>query len=125
MRGMTESASSPDITKPLEVSPATNEAAEPVTGAGPRWRMSGWLATSVALALLIALIAPQQLPVSIYKLSLVTAAAVAGYWIDRSLFPYARPDPDAAAAEPLRYAASMMRRAIIVAAAMMAMGLGA
>ena len=50
---MTDSASSPDITKPLEVSPATNEAAEPVTGTGPRWRMSGWLAASIALAFII------------------------------------------------------------------------
>ena len=122
---MTDTASTPDITKPLEVASPATEAAEQVTGTGPRWRMSGWLAASVVLAVIIGLIAPQQLPVSIYKLSLVTAAAVAGYWIDRSLFPYARPDPDAAAAEPLRYAASMMRRALIVAAAMMAMGLGA
>ena len=57
-----------------------------------RWRMSDWLIVALVLALVVWLMAPQQLPVSIYKLSLVSMAAVAGYWIDRSLFPYARPD---------------------------------
>lgn len=80
-------------------------------------------------------------------------AAVAGYWIDRSLFPYARPDcfladednaeevpapgsPECGTddvcvlgvvseANPRLMAAAMLRRAIIVAAAMLAMGLGA
>ena len=57
-----------------------------------RWRMSDWLIVALVLALVVWLMAPQQLPVSIYKLNLVSMAAVAGYWIDRSLFPYARPD---------------------------------
>ena len=57
-----------------------------------RWRMTDWLLVALGLALLVWLMAPQQLPVSVYKLSLVATAAVAGYWIDRSLFPYARPD---------------------------------
>ena len=57
-----------------------------------RWRMTDWLLVALGLALLVWLMAPQQLPVSVYKLSLVAMAAVAGYWIDRSLFPYARPD---------------------------------
>jgi len=117
MRGMTESAPTPDTDPlPLGVLPE---------GENPRWRMGGWLAASVALALLIAAIAPQQLPVSIYKLSLVTAAAVAGYWIDRSIFPYARPNPYTAGGQPLQFAAAQVRRALIVAAAMLAMGLGA
>jgi hypothetical protein len=74
-----------------------------------------------------------------------------GYWLDRSLFPYARPDvfleldgdpevldesfgpegfsiqlaaqPDAVLLQVLGVA--MLRRAIIVGAAMLAMGLGA
>lgn len=40
---------------------------------------------------IIALVSPQQLPVVIYKLALITLAAVLGYWLDRSLFPKARP----------------------------------
>lgn len=117
-----------------------------------RWRMTDWLLVSLALLLLVWLMAPQQLPVSVYKLSLITTAAVAAYWIDRSLFPYARPDcflADEANSEPVPedaddcgtddvcalslvsdanprlMAAAMLRRAIIVAAAMLAMGLGA
>ena len=60
-----------------------------------RWRMTDWLIVALVLALVVWLMAPQQLPVSIYKLSLVSMAAVAGYWIDRSIFPYARPNIDA------------------------------
>ncbi|MDO5623817.1 MAG: putative holin [Pseudomonadota bacterium] len=127
----------------------------PLTLFQRRWRMTDWLLIALALMALVWLMAPQQLPVSVYKLSLVTMAAVAGYWIDRALFPYARPhqflaDDDKADAtlapvsptaecgtddvcvlgvmsdaSPRLMAASMLRRAIIVAAAMLAMGLGA
>lgn len=113
-------------------------------------RMLDWLVYALVLVLAVWLLAPQQLPVSLYKLSLIALAAVAGYWIDRSLFPYARPDmflgfdaedepeetegPEgdtlflrASTDQPLLrlMAACMLRRAIIVAAAMIAMGLGA
>lgn len=54
-------------------------------------RLSGWLLTSVLLLGTIGLVSPQQLPVVVYKLSLITLAAVLGYWLDRSLFPKARP----------------------------------
>ena len=55
-------------------------------------RMAGWLLTALLLIIAIALISPQQLPVALYKLSLISLAAVVAYWLDRSLFPYARPD---------------------------------
>ncbi|NMG54915.1 hypothetical protein GPA23_09650 [Aromatoleum aromaticum] len=58
-------------------------------------RLTDWalvLLVLVVLVVLVALIAPHQLPVSLYKLSLVALAGVAGYWLDRSMFPYARPD---------------------------------
>jgi disulfide bond formation protein DsbB len=109
--------------------------------------MFDWLIAAVLLAILVYLIAPQQLPVSLYKLSLVALAAVAGYWIDRSLFPYARPDAfmqvesfqevgqldDNTATLEVRtdanlmrlMGAAMLRRSIIVAAAMIAVSLGA
>jgi hypothetical protein len=110
-------------------------------------RLSGWLLITLALMLAVLVIAPHQLPVSLYKLSLVSLAGVVGYWLDRSLFPYARPDvflqleateaeqdegPNACTLEAqaddtlLRLMGlAMLRRAIIVAAAMVAMGLGA
>jgi hypothetical protein len=95
-------------------------------------RMAAWLALALLLLVAVWLLAPQQLPVSLYKLSLVVTAAVAGYWIDRGLFPYARPDrielklpPGAVFAQALAMSIATLRRAIIVAAAMVAMGLGA
>lgn len=54
-------------------------------------RMSGWFVIVVLLMAAVWIIAPHQLTVSLYKLSLVTLAAVVSYWLDRSIFPYARP----------------------------------
>ena len=114
-------------------------------------RLSGWLLITLVLLACVWAIAPQQLPVSLYKLSLVTLSAVVGYWLDRSLFPYARPDSflsaDDADDDAMEEAgpegftllqgcsvdsslarlmsAAMLRRAIIVGCAMLAMGLGA
>lgn len=112
------------------------------------FRMADLLLVAIVLSVLVLLLAPQQLPVSVYKLSLIALAAVAGYWIDRRLFPYARPDMFLSVDEPpieeegpegstltlgtyadpvlpRLMAAAMLRRAIIVAAAMIAVGLGA
>lgn len=136
-----------------------HKSSSPVFDGGARQlpRMADWLLAAIVLTILVFLLAPHQLPVSLYKLSLIALAAVAGYWIDRSLFPYARPDsflvfadddkaggrgdevedeygPDgqvfAVALAPdqpmLRLmGVAMLRRAIIVAAAMIAVGLGA
>lgn len=122
-------------------------------------RLSTWWVIALALSVLVFLIAPQQLPVSIYKLNLIALAAVAGYWIDRSVFPYARPQLSAlqaldntvddepapltqAPGEPLEaqecvlvalphtaalyfMLGCMMRRAVIMAATIVAVGLGA
>lgn len=87
-------------------------------------RLAGWLVIALVLLAAVWAVAPQQLPVSLYKLSLVALAAVVGYWIDRSIFPYARPDAFALFDTKLM-AAAMVRRAIVVGCAMLAMGLGA
>lgn len=84
-------------------------------------RMTDWLLFTLLLLAIIWWAAPQQLTVSIYKLSLITMAAVAGYWIDRSLFPYSRPDQIKLVEA---HSAAMIRRAIIVGAAMLAVSLG-
>lgn len=102
--------------------------------APPAWppRLLGWALLCLATSAGVWLLAPQQLGVSLYKLSLVALAAVVGYWLDRSLFPYARPDEllarCTAGADPgwrLAFGAAMLRRAVLVSAAMLAMGLGA
>ncbi|EJU0710116.1 hypothetical protein N4A92_003285 [Salmonella enterica] len=78
-------------------------------------RLSGWLVASVVLFALIGWTSSAQIPVVIYKLSLVSLSAVLGYWLDRSLFPWE---------ESLCCAAAMIRRAIIVAAICLAVALG-
>jgi len=89
-------------------------------------RMAEWLLISVVLLVAIWFTAPQQLGVSMYKLSLITTAAWVGYWIDRSLFPYARPDKleYVVGGAPI-IAAAQLRRAAIVCACMIASALGA
>ncbi len=106
-----------------------------------RSRLVGRLVVSLVLTLAIGLTAPHLLPVSLYKLSLITSAAWLAYWIDRSLFPYARPDafliqpfsPGSPMAEfkvvapehQLAFCLTQLRRAIIIAAAMIGVALGA
>ena len=87
-------------------------------------RLWGWALITLALLVAVWALAPQQLPLSLYKLSLVALAAMVGYWLDRSLFPYARPDKFEFESVNL-FAACMLRRSIIVGFAMLAMGLGA
>ena len=62
----------------------------------PLWlrapRNSLWLIAAAVLLAVIALVSPVQLPVVLYKTALIALAAVLGYWLDRALFPYARPD---------------------------------
>lgn len=112
-------------------------------------RMTDWLIVALLLSIVIFALSPQQLPVSLYKLNLIAIAGVVGYWLDRSLFPYARPDSFMASdleileqtkevedvqeqfklecflQNNLLVAASMLRRAFIVGCAMIAVGLGA
>lgn len=106
-------------------------------------RMVGWLLAALLLIISIALIAPQQLPVALYKLSLISLAAVVAYWLDRSLFPYARPDgylerdwrrgtdePEGdadyrvASGYNLVFCAALLRRALIVGSVVIGVALG-
>ncbi|MAO60904.1 MAG: hypothetical protein CL543_09105 [Alcanivorax sp.] len=101
-------------------------------------RFTDWLLIAVGLLLAIAVIQPQQLPVVLYKGCLVALGGVVGYWIDRRLFPYARPheavkahmkalsrsDGDAAIGHGLIAALAMMRRAVVVLACVLGLTLG-
>ena len=86
-------------------------------------RLSFWIVITLALTLAVGLLAPQQLGVTLYKLSLVSLAAVLGYWIDRSVFPYARPHcrPEGCQYDEV----ATLRRAILMAAVILAIALGA
>jgi hypothetical protein len=118
-------------------------------------RMIVWLLRSVlvmVLTLLVQHIAPASLvAVTLYKLHLLLLAGWGGYWLDRGLFPYARPhelmageleveppepEPSDGPVQGLSsaylqvstgtwYEASMLRRAIIVAACLVCVALGA
>jgi len=106
-------------------------------------RNSLWLALALVLLALIAITSPAQLPVVLYKASLIALAAVLGYWLDRALFPYARPDGylehdwrhgtdepagDAdfrvVAGHMTAFCTAMIRRAVIVGALVIGMALG-
>ena len=62
----------------------------------PLWlrapRNSLFVLLAALLLAVVAALSPVQLPVVLYKAALVALAAVIGYWLDRALFPYARPD---------------------------------
>lgn len=106
-------------------------------------RATAWLVVAALLLGVVALVSLAQLPVVLYKAALVALAAVLGYWLDRSLFPYARPDgylardwrlgtlesegeadfPVVAAYRKV-FVAAMLRRAIVVAAVVIGLALG-
>ncbi len=113
----------------------------------PLWlrapRNSLWIVLATVLLALIAVVSPVQLPVVLYKVALIALAAVLGYWLDRALFPYARPDsflirdwrygteaPEGAADFPVvgdhmrAYCTAMMRRAVIVGSVIVGVAMG-
>jgi hypothetical protein len=110
-------------------------------------RLTIWALIAAVLLAVIALLFPQQLAVVAFKGLLVSVAGVGGYYLDRSLFPYARPDGYLALPPGVRhsrvpgdpvtadypvcegyntvFAVAMLRRAVIIGCAMLAVGLGA
>lgn len=66
---------------------------------GRMWR---WLAVAVIGLLLVRFLAPQMVAVTLYKLSLMPAAAWVGYRIDRAINETTRPHELLALADQLR-----------------------
>lgn len=89
-------------------------------------RLLGWAIVALLLQIVLAVLAPQQLPVLLYKVALVTQGAVLAYWIDRALFPYARPHVLLRRVDDCYYPAAlaMLRRALIVLACVLGLTLG-
>lgn len=88
-------------------------------------RLTLWAIVSVILLFAIAMVSPQQLPVVLYKLALVTLACVLGYWLDRALFPYDRPHTYHEYGEDLiPRGLAMLRRAFVVLACVLGLTLG-
>ena len=106
-------------------------------------RTTSWLIAAAVLLAVIAALSPVQLPVVLYKAALISLAAVLGYWLDRALFPYARPDgylvrewrasaaaPDGKVDHPvvgeyrLVFCAAQLRRAVVVSAVVIGVAVG-
>lgn len=83
-------------------------------------RMAEFGTAGLILFLLIVWIAPEKAAIVVYKVLLVTLFAHLGYWIDRRLAPYGRPE---ASMQSPEYRIDMLRRAIVVAASMLTGGL--
>ncbi len=89
-------------------------------------RMGQWSWASALLAVPLLWFFPSQAGVYAQKILFVTVAAVLGYWIDRVAFYYARPaDSDGKViVDHESMNAAMLRRAIIMAACMLAVAIG-
>ncbi|ODC03223.1 hypothetical protein BFW38_06375 [Terasakiispira papahanaumokuakeensis] len=84
-------------------------------------RLTGWALFTAVLLAVVAVLAPHQISVVLYKLSLVTLGVVLAYWLDRALFPLQRPHelPNAELA-----VLAGIRRALVVAACVLGLTLG-
>ena len=106
-------------------------------------RSSLFILLAILLLAAIAVVSPVQLPVVLYKAALIALAAVIGYWLDRALFPYARPDSylerdwRRGTTEPegdadfrvvsgyeLVFTAAMLRRAVVVGCVVIGVAMG-
>ncbi|SFT74058.1 putative holin [Halomonas saccharevitans] len=97
-----------------------------------------WLLLALLATAVVAWLAPYQLGVLVWSLSKLAFGAYLGYWIDRTIFHYARPHDffrkaNRLAAQDLRNGArhlrhqaslATLRRAAVMAAAILALGLG-
>lgn len=85
-----------------------------------RLRAWPWLALALVCCAVVAVVAPWQLGVLVWALAKLACAAWLGYWIDRTIFPYARPHE---AHDNQAFGAATLRRALILVGAMIALAL--
>ena len=94
-------------------------------------RASPWLLATLIMVVAIGFLYPPQLGVLLWSLTKLSTAAYLGYWVDRSIFYYARPgsltvkfDDEIQPKLAAIACQFMIRRAIIMAATILALGLG-
>lgn len=90
------------------------------------FRGASWLGACTVFTLVVALIAPQQVALLAWAINKLTLAVWIGYIADRAIFWYARPDritPELMANGATADVAQI-RRAIIIAACVIGIGLG-
>jgi len=83
--------------------------------AGRLWQV--WLAT-IVLLVSIWITNPQQIEVIAYKATFITLGGLVAYWVDRWTFPSIRDT------KPGDRSQAMMRRAMLMCAAMLAFAIG-
>lgn len=82
------------------------------------------LAVDIALYVVSDPLRPNPIHIAAHKLDLLSLGAWAGYLIDRVAAPYARPHESFVPGHHFIGALLMLRRALIMTAAMLVMGLG-
>lgn len=112
-------------------------------------RLFGWFIVATLLLIALAVLMQNQPPPPLYRVPMAGLGGVLGYWLDRAIFPYARPhdlcaymaaddlddltccpdveEPIEAVPNPdfnMLFTLAMQRRAIIVGCAMLAVGGG-
>lgn len=124
-------------------SPPSDPPTNPTPAAPPAVPRMLWWALGSLLLSVLAQLAQDAAPgglvaVSLYKAHLLALGGWGGYWLDRGLFPYDRPhlylEPEAedwpddqqlSVAVANTFGHAMLRRAIVVAACVLCVGLGA
>jgi hypothetical protein len=89
---------------------------------GPR--MSGWTLLAVVLIGAVYLVAPAQLSVVVYKVTLLALATVLAYLIDRSLFKRVRDRVNENMPRDVFSAARLLARALVFVAVVLGITLG-
>lgn len=88
-------------------------------------RFLPWMVLALLLVAGVSYLSPQQFPVTLYKLSMVTVAAVFAYWIDRSMYKdSAQPRMDPEMPRDLYSAARLVSRGMIYLGTVLGITLG-
>ena len=88
------------------------------------FRMWDWWLTALVAAAVVAWLAPAQLQITAYKVSLVTIAIVLGYWADRALFKRAADRIEERSLRDFYASARIVARAIVVLAVVLGLTQG-
>lgn len=89
-------------------------------GVKDKCRSGTWTFLTVPLLLSVILVSGNKIFVFLWILSKITAATALGYWIDRLIFPYARPHMFEKQHD---MNIAMMRRAVIISSTIIAASL--
>ena len=87
-------------------------------------RMSGWILLTIVLLAVIYQISPKNLPILVYKGSLVTVAGVITYWLDRSLYSRMSDRINKEMPRDMLSSARVLSRALIFLAVVLGFSLG-